>query len=42
MAIKNHKYPKEKLIHHSDRRIQYCNPAYTRFAEQNGLTMSMT
>ena len=42
MAIKNRKYPNEKLIHHSDRGIQYCNPAYTQFAEQNGITLSMT
>lgn len=42
MAIKNRKYPKEQLIHHSDRGIQYCNPAYTQFAERNGLTLSMT
>lgn len=42
MAIKNRKYPNEKLIHHSDRGIQYCNPAYTEFAEQNNITLSMT
>jgi putative transposase len=42
MAIKNRKYPNEKLIHHSDRGIQYCNPAYTQFAEQNNITLSMT
>ncbi|MFK7833348.1 MAG: IS3 family transposase [Winogradskyella sp.] len=42
MAIKNRKYPKEKLIHHSDRGFQYCNPKYTTFAEDNNITMSMT
>lgn len=42
MAVKNRKYPNEQLIHHSDRGIQYCNPAYTEFVEQNGLTISMT
>jgi len=42
MAIKNRKYPNEKLIHHSDRGLQYCNPAYTKFAEQNKITLSMT
>ena len=42
MAIKNRKYPNEKLIHHSDRGFQYCNPKYTEFAESNGITMSMT
>jgi len=42
MAIKNRKYPDKKLIHHSDRGFQYCNPTYTAFAEANGITMSMT
>jgi transposase InsO family protein len=42
MAIKNRKYPKQKLIHHSDRGFQYCNPKYTDFAERNGMKMSMT
>jgi len=42
MAVKNRKYPHQKLIHHSDRGIQYCNPAYTEFVEQNGLSLSMT
>ena len=42
MAIKNRKYPQEKIIHHSDRGFQYCNPKYTQFAENNGMIMSMT
>ena len=42
MAIKNRKYPNKKLIHHSDRGLQYCNPTYTKFVEENGLTISMT
>jgi len=42
MALKNRKYPNKKLIHHSDRGLQYCNPTYTKFAESNRLTMSMT
>ncbi|WCO03665.1 IS3 family transposase [Psychroserpens ponticola] len=42
MAIKNRKYPSHKLIHHSDRGFQYCNPKYTEFAENNGITLSMT
>ncbi|WP_369412531.1 IS3 family transposase [Mesonia aestuariivivens] len=42
MAIKNRKYPHLKLIHHSDRGFQYCNPKYTQFAEDNNITMSMT
>ena len=42
MAIKNRKYPNKKIIHHSDRGFQYCNPKYTKFAEKNGIMMSMT
>ena len=42
IAIKNRKYPNKKLIHHSDRGFQYCNPKYTKFAEKNGIIMSMT
>ena len=42
MAIKNRKYLEQKLIHHSDRGFQYCNPKYTEFAETNGIIMSMT
>lgn len=42
MAIKNRKYPHLKLIHHSDRGFQYCNPKYTQFAESNNIAMSMT
>ena len=42
MAIKNRKYPNRKLIHHSDRGFQYCNPKYTTFAKENGITISMT
>jgi transposase InsO family protein len=41
MAIKNRQYPRQKLIHHSDRGFQYCNPKYTEFAENNGIIMSM-
>ncbi len=41
MAIKNREYPNKELIHHSDRGFQYCNPKYTDFAENNGITMSM-
>lgn len=42
MAIKNRKYTNKKIIHHSDRGFQYCNPKYTDFAEKNGIIMSMT
>ncbi|WP_223270910.1 IS3 family transposase [Subsaximicrobium wynnwilliamsii] len=42
MAIKNRRYPNLKLILHSDRGLQYCNPKYTMFAESNGMILSMT
>lgn len=42
MAIKNRKNPNKKLIHHSDRGFQYCNPKCTEFAKSNGISMSMT
>ncbi len=42
MAIKNRKCPDKNLIHHSDRGFQYCSNEYVSFAEENGLTMSMT
>lgn len=42
MAIKNRKYPNQKLIHHSDRGIQYCNPTYTEYAIQHKIDLSMT
>ena len=30
MAIKNRKYPYQKLIHHSDRGLQYCSNQYQK------------
>jgi transposase InsO family protein len=42
MAVKNRIYPNRKLIHHSDRGFQYCNPDYTSFLEQNKINISMT
>ena len=41
-AIKNRKYPKEKLIHHSDRGLQYCSNQYQRILQKNGIKCSMT
>ena len=41
-AIDNRKYPKRKLIHHSDRGLQYCNPSYTDVLEREGIKVSMT
>lgn len=42
MAIKRRKYPQQRLIHHSDRGFQYCNPNYTQFAIENNIELSMT
>jgi putative transposase len=42
MPIENRKYPNQKLLHHSYRGFQYCNPKYTQYAEINGITISMT
>jgi transposase InsO family protein len=41
-AIKNRKYPKRKLIHHSDRGLQYCNRLYTEELERQKIKISMT
>lgn len=42
MALKNRKHPKRKLIHHSDRGIQYCCPEYTDVLEHHKIKISMT
>ena len=42
MALKNRVFKGQKRIHHSDRGLQYCNPKYSAFAENNGIIMSMT
>lgn len=41
-ALKNRKYPDRKLIHHSDRGFQYCNPKYTQILKDNDIEISMT
>ena len=41
MAICNRKF-KGKLIHHSDRGLQYCSREYVSVAELNGISISMT
>ena len=41
-AIKGRIYPNRKLIHHSDRGLQYCNPLYTDELEKERITISMT
>jgi putative transposase len=42
MALKSKEHHHEKTIHHSDRGIQYCFPAYTEFATTNGMILSTT
>ena len=41
-AIKNRKYPKETLIHHSDRGLQYCSNQYQRILQRHTIKCSMT
>lgn len=41
MGVRNRIY-KNKLIHHSDRGIQYCSKEYIRLANKNKIIMSMT
>lgn len=42
MALRNRKYPTQKLIHHSDRGIQYCSADYVEKLKSNGIEISMT
>ena len=42
MAIKQRDYKDEKLIHHSDRGIQYCSFMYQDILQKNGVICSMT
>lgn len=42
MALSQRIYPDNKLIHHSDRGIQYCSKEYVQIAQDNHLLMSMT
>lgn len=41
-AIKNRKYPNEKLIHHSDRGLQYCSNEYQKLINSKAIECSMT
>jgi transposase InsO family protein len=41
MALRGRKVPK-KLIHHSDRGIQYCSKGYTDLLKKKGVQISMT
>lgn len=42
MATKNRKYPNAKLIHHSDRGLQYCSNEYQEILQKHGIKCSMT
>ena len=42
MGLKNRIYPERKIIHHSDRGIQYCSPEFERFTLKNDITLSNT
>ena len=42
MAIKNRVYTTRKLIHHSDRGLQYCANEYQKLLKDNGVKSSMT
>jgi putative transposase len=42
MAIKNKETGNTKLIHHSDRGLQYCSAEYTSIAKANNISISMT
>lgn len=42
MALRNRRYPGSRLIHHSDRGIQYCCHEYIELLESNGIVISMS
>lgn len=42
MALNQRAYKDEKLIHHSDRGIQYCSLMYQDILKKNGIICSMT
>jgi transposase InsO family protein len=42
MAMKNRLYPKSKLMHYSDKGIQYCCDAYIQILKNNKIEISMT
>jgi putative transposase len=41
MALGNRQYPTRKLIHHSDRGIQYCSQGYINMLKTHGISISM-
>jgi len=42
MAIKNRENSHTRLIHHSDRGLQYCSAEYTSISKANNISISMT
>jgi putative transposase len=42
MALSRRMYPGRKLIHHSDRGVQYCSTHYVKALEEAGIEISMT
>jgi putative transposase len=42
MALKNRSYTETRLIHHSDRGIQYCCGEYIGLLKRNGIQISMS
>jgi len=42
MALKGRSFPNRKLIHHSDRGIQYCAPEFTEFTDKQQILLSNT
>jgi transposase InsO family protein len=42
MAIENRTYPDNKLLHHSDRGLQYCSSDYVKLSNENQISISMT
>jgi putative transposase len=42
MALKHRKHRETRLIHHSDRGIQYCSDTYVGLLRRNGIQISMS
>ena len=42
MALKNRSFPERKIIHHSDRGVQYCSPEFERYTSKNDIILSNT
>lgn len=42
MAKKSCTHRRKHIIHHSDRGVQYCCPAFSEYAEKNGFVLSTT